>query len=93
MVDQGVAVATRDYRVRQLVDVRARDDPATRARAYGRLVLGEHQLDRRHAVFAPTLADHDRGSVDGTVERVPLGQLGDALVDLAVKPAAQQFAL
>ena len=93
MVDQGVPVSTRDYRVRELVDVAAGYDPPTRPCVHGRLVLGKQRLDRRHAVSGPALAEHLYGRVDGTVERELLGQLGDPLVDLAVKPAAPQFAL
>lgn len=93
MVDQGVPVTARHYRVRELVDVAAGDDPPTRPCAHGRLVLGEHRLDGRHAVSGPALAEHLYGRVDGTVKRELFGELGDPLAHLTVKPAALQFAL
>jgi hypothetical protein len=92
MVDQGVSVSTRDYRIRQLVDVRTRYDPPTGPRSNG-LVLGERHLDGRQAAFEPAFAEHLHGRVDGTVERELLDQLDDSLVDLAVKPAIPQFML
>jgi hypothetical protein len=58
-VDQGASVSTRDYRVRQLVDVRTRYDPPTLPRSNG-LVLGKRHLDGRQAAFDPAFADeHD----------------------------------
>ena len=90
MVDQGVSVSTRDDRIRQLVDVRTRYDPPTRPRSNG-LVLGERHLDRRQAAFEPALAEGLHGRVEGTVEREPLDQLDDSLVDLTVKRAAPQL--
>ena len=79
MLDQCVAVPTRDDGVPRGVDVGARDDPARRSRADGP-VLGQRHLDRRHALFTPTLAKHrHHRPFSPVIER--FDQLGDPLVD------------